>query len=109
MHGNSPYAGQPPEDVSADQLRTLRRDLSRLTEQTRSLLPDEFVVGSELRDGHDGPQATIAVQPPVGNVISTGVPADATDEERATLAHELAAGAAYQVKNAVDELEPTAG
>lgn len=109
MHGNSPYAGAPSEEVSADQLRSLRRDLTRVTEQTRALLPDEFVVGSELRDGHDGPQATVAVQPPVGKVISTGLAVDTTDEEQDTVAHELAAGAAYQVLSTVDELDQTAG
>jgi hypothetical protein len=109
MHGNTPYAGQPPEEASPDDVETLRTELAALTARTRALLPDEFVVGSELRDGTDGPQATIAVQPPIGNVVSSGVPADATDEEYDRLATELAAGAALQVKRAVDDLPATAG
>lgn len=111
MHGNTPYAGRSTEsaDVSPEQIRALRSDIASVTKQTRALLPDEFVVGSELRKGVDGTLATVAVQPPVGRVITTGVPTEATDQEHSDLAHELAAGAALQVKRAVDDIDPTAG
>ncbi|MFC7153879.1 DUF5811 family protein [Halomarina halobia] len=110
MHGNSPYAGNPTEaDFTPEQVETLRADLTAMTESVRALLPDEFAVGSELREGLSGPEATVAVQPPVGRVVSTGVPTDATEEERVALIHELAAGAAIQVKHAVDDVAPTAG
>jgi len=110
MHGNTPYAGPPSDgEVPAERVEALRDDLTALTARTRSLLPDEFVVGSELSEGTDGPRATIAVQPPVGNVVSTGLPAGATEEERDDLAVELAAGAALQVRQALDEIPPTAG
>ncbi|MFC6961666.1 DUF5811 family protein [Halocatena marina] len=111
MHGNTPYAGRPADtpELSAEQIRSLRSDIANVTKQTRALLPDEFVVGSELREGNDGTLATVAVQPPVGRVISTGVPTDATDKDHSRLARELAAGAALQVKRAVNDIEPTAG
>lgn len=111
MHGNTPYAGKQSEgeNLSAEEVDHLRRDLRALADRTRSLLPDEFVVGSELRTGNDGPQATVAVQPPVGKPVTSGVTADATTEEHDALVHELAAGAAIQVKHAIDDVSPTAG
>lgn len=111
MHGNTPYAGESIEgpDLSPEQVKTLRSDIQDVAARTRALLPDEFVVGSEIRDGSGGPQATVAVQPPVGNLVSSGLSADATAEEREALIHELAAGAAIQVKHAVDDVAPTAG
>lgn len=111
MHGNTPYAGRQTEDpdLSPEQIRSLRSDIASVTERTRALLPDEFVVGSELREGNDGTLATVAVQPPVGQIISTGVPTDATENDHSRLAQELAAGAALQVKRAVNDIDPTAG
>lgn len=111
MHGNTPYAGQPsePTEISTEQITALRDDISSVTEQTRSLLPDEFVVGSELQEEADGALGRIAVQPPVGQVITSSVPVDASEKEHSELAHELAAGAALQVKRAIDEIHPTAG
>lgn len=111
MHGNTPYAGKrnDGEDASAEEVEHLRRDLRTLADRTRSLLPDEFVVGSEIRTGNDGPRATVAVQPPIGQPVSSGLAAGATSEERDALVHELAAGAAIQVKHALDDVSPTAG
>ncbi|WP_254546056.1 DUF5811 family protein [Halomarina pelagica] len=110
MHGNTPHAGRPTEgQFTPEQVETLRADLTAMTEGVRALLPAEFAVGSELREGLDGPEATVAIQPPVGPVVSTGVPTDATEEERTALVHELAAGAAMQVKHAIDDVAPTAG
>ena len=108
MHGNAPYDG-PEAEYTADELRALRRDVASVTARTRELLPDEFVVGSELREGSEGPHGTVAVQPPVGNVVTSGVAPDASDEEHSDLAYDLAAGAAFQVKQAVDGVEGTAG
>lgn len=110
MHGNTPYTG-PSEDVdlSSEQIRSLQSDVASVTEQTRALLPDEFVVGSELRDGNDGTHGAVSVQPPVGRVISTGIPTDASKEKHSDLAYELAAGAALQVKRAITDVDPTAG
>jgi hypothetical protein len=111
MHGNTPYAGRSPDnaDISPEQIEALRSDIASVTKQTRALLPDEFVVGSELREGADGTLATVAVQPPIGRVITTGVPTDGTDQEHSALAHELAAGAALQVKRSLNDIDPTAG
>ncbi len=114
MYGNTPFrddgAGQ---DFSTDQRRTLRRDLSSIAARTRELLPDEFVVGSEITEGTSGPRATVAVQPPVGSVVSADYAPDggaAIDEtERNNLATGLAASAALQVKRAMpDDPSPTA-
>jgi hypothetical protein len=108
MHGNAPHDG-PNAEYTAEDLRALRRDVASVTARTRALLPDEFVVGSELREGTDGPQGTVAVQPPVGNVVTSGVAPDGSDQDHSDLAHDLAAGAALQVKRAVDGVEGTAG
>jgi len=110
MHGNSPYAGPSEDaDVAIEDIEALRSDVAALTARTRALLPDEFAVGSELRTSTDGPQGRVAVQPPVGNVVSAGLAVDDTEEERAAMAIELAAGAAVQVKQALDGVPPTAG
>ena len=94
MHGNTPYAGLPETELDAEQRRSLRRSVASVTAETRALLPDEFVVGSEIVDGSDGPRATVAVRPPAGSVVSANLPLD-VDE---AFAHELAAAAAFEVK-----------
>lgn len=109
MYGNAPYAGQSGDPPSPEAVERLRRETEGVATRTRNLLPDEFVVGADLREGLEGPQGTVAVQPPVGDLVRAGVAADATDEERAGLAHELAAGAAMQVKQAVNDVSPTGG
>jgi len=108
MYGNSPLGddGLDPETLSPDQRRQLERDLSRVAQQTRRLLPEEFVVGSDLTAGSDGPEATVAVRPPVGPVVSAGYTpeeADATitEDEQTDLAQGLAASAALQMKQAI--------
>lgn len=127
MNGNTPYAGLPettdagrpmPEELpelTATQRRTLRADLSRITRRVREYLPDEYVVGAEVSQGQSGPQAMIAVQPPIGHPISAGFRPDLDSEEyitendREEVARGLAASAALQVKHAVnDEIPPTA-
>jgi hypothetical protein len=112
MYGNLPTSGGPEgteTTLTPDQRRTLRRDLSSVAARTRELLPGDFVVGSELTRGTGGPEATIAVQPPVGSVVSAGYAledaddAAITDDEREDLALGLAASAALQVKQAFPE------
>jgi len=116
MYGNAPFAGAEAESpLSADQRRRLRQDLASVAARTRELLPDDFAVGTELAHGSDGPQATVAVKPPVGSLVSAGyAPDEDTDatigeDERAELARGLAASAALQMKEAMgDDTSPTA-
>ncbi|WP_459191207.1 DUF5811 family protein [Halosimplex sp. J119] len=116
MYGNTQFGdeGLDPESLSADQRRQLERDLSLVAQHTRELLPAEFVVGSDLTAGSDGPEATVAVRPPVGPVVSAGYTpeeADATisEDERTDLAQGLAASAALQVKQTLSgSTSPTA-
>lgn len=125
MNGNNPYAGSPgvvaagqPEsgDLSTDQKDALRRAVAGIVTRTESYLPDSYAVGSELSYGAEGPQATVAVQPPVGHPVSAGFAPDLDDIEtglddtdRDEVAQGLAASAAAQVMDAVgDEIEPTA-
>lgn len=125
MNGNNPYAGAPgvvgagrPEevDLTAEQKDALRRAVAGIVSRTESYLPDGYAVGSELSYGTEGPQATVAVRPPVGHAVSAGFAPDLDDLEagldqtdRDEVARGLAASAAAQVMNAVgDDLEPTA-
>ncbi len=113
MYGNvtADGAGEPPEFSPEDRKR-LRRDLASVAARTRELLPAEFVVGSEISRGADGPQAMVAVQPPIGSMVSAGYAPDgdasvAIDEqERDDIATGLAASAALQVKHAYPDEEP---
>lgn len=112
MYGNAPYANQQTDTADApdpEAVERLRRDTEGVAARTRALLTDEFIVGSNLQAGLEGPQGTVSVQPPIGDPIRAGIAADATDEERDGLATELAAGAAMQVKRAVNDVSPTAG
>jgi len=115
MYGNSPLGAEESDPVSLTpaQRRQLERDLSRVAEQTRELLPGEFIVGSELAAGANGPEATVAVRPPVGSVVSAGyTPEDAGErigeDKRSDLASGLAASAALQVKNALSKRDTPA-
>jgi hypothetical protein len=101
MHGNTPYAGLPDTELDAEQRQALRRSVASVTAETRALLPDEFVVGSEIVDGADGPRATVAVRPPAGSVVSADLPLE-VDE---AFAHELAAAAVFEVKRSPGRLE----
>jgi len=108
MYGNTQFSdeGLDPETLTAEQRRRLERDLSQVAQQTRELLPREFAVGSDLTTGSDGPQATVAVRPPIGPVVSAGYTPQSADEtidedERTDLAQGLAASAALQVKQAL--------
>jgi len=110
MYGNSPLGGETENvTLTREQRQTLRSDLASVAARTRELLPGEFVVGSEVSDGETGPRATIAVQPPVGSVVSADYrpeePESATisAEERDDLAQGIAASAALQVKQVIGE------
>lgn len=125
MNGNNPYAGAPgvvdagrPEEseLSTSEVRHLREAVSGIVSRTQTYLPEGYAVGSELSYGSNGPQATVAVHPPVGRPISAGFTPDEedletglTDDDRDEVARGLAASAAFQVMNAVgDDLTPTA-
>ncbi|WP_256296488.1 DUF5811 family protein [Haloarchaeobius salinus] len=130
MNGNTPYAGLPGStqagkrasadvpELTAEQKRRLRADVSRIAALTREFLPDEYVVDGDISNGVGGPQARVAVQPPVGNPISAGFSPDVDEfddddlidpEDQAEVARGLAASAALQVKNAISEsVTPTA-
>lgn len=106
MHGNTPYAGRPSEEITPAQRQALRREMAAVTARARSLLPDEFAIGAEIRRGSDGPEATVAVQPPAGSVVSAGFTTE--DSDPAVLARDLAAGAALEARRAYDDAEPVA-
>lgn len=114
MYGNTSFGdGSSVPDLSSEQRKHLRQDLSAVADRTRELLPGEYVVGSELSNGAQGPQATVAVQPPVGNIVSANYSptddASIDDAEQQDLAVGLAASAALQVKQAGgDNPSPTA-
>jgi len=112
MYGNVTVdgSGDPPE-LSADDRKRLRRDLASVAARTRELLPAEFVVGSEISKSSNGPRAMVAVQPPIGSIVSAGyAPGESgttiDDQERDDIATGLAASAALQVKQAYPDDEP---
>ncbi|MFC5280002.1 DUF5811 family protein [Halorubrum rubrum] len=124
MNGNNPYAGPPgvtdagspaPVDLSPEQERRLRRTVAGIVSRTESYLPDGYAVGSELSVGTDGPQATVAVNPPAGHPVTAGFTPD-LDELEAGIAESdadevargLAASAAIQVMDAIGDVTPTA-
>lgn len=127
MNGNTPYAGRTEvtdagrrastdvPDLSADERRALRSGLDTVAARTREFLPDEYVVGAQIVAGTDGPEGTVAVQPPVGPAVSAGFTPDMdgddgiSDDDRDEVAHQLAATAALQVKRTVaDAIAPVA-
>lgn len=126
MNGNNPYAGapgvvgagQPSTDIelTAEQKHTLRLAVAGIVSRTRSYLPEGYIVGSELSYGANGPQATVAVQPPAGHPVSAGFTPDVDDLEagldeadRDEVAQGLAASAAIQMMHAVgDDPAPAA-
>jgi hypothetical protein len=113
MYGNTPFGEEAAIELTADQRKVLRQDLSSVAARTRELLPSEFVVGSEITESNDGPRATVAVQPPVGSVVSADYAPEGEvaieETEREDLAMGLAASAALQMKQAMpDNPSPTA-
>ncbi|MFB6118805.1 DUF5811 family protein [Halosegnis sp.] len=84
-------------ELTNEQRRRLRAGGTAVAARTRELLPDEFVVGTELVEGHDGVQATVAVRPPAGTVVSAGFALSEVDEsDPADIATQIAAGAALE-------------
>lgn len=134
MNWNESYSGGQnattdsgsPGDPSGSGRRALRRSAKTVAASTRQYLPSEYGVTGEVTTGMNGPQATVAVQPPVGPPISAGFaldeyvaedgsanadpdPVSLPDDERDSVAQGLAARAAFQVKRAVgDAVTPTA-
>jgi hypothetical protein len=111
MYGNTSFSGTSGTvvELSPEDRRAIRSDLTRVAAKTRDLLPGEYAVGAELTTSSDGPEAMIAVQPPVGSPVSAGYrPESETDlriddEECSELARGLAASAALQVKQAMGD------
>ncbi len=124
MNGNNPYAGAPgvtdagepaTVDLTPDQERRLRHAVAGIVSRTESYLPDGYAVGSELSVGANGPQATVAVNPPAGHPVSAGFTPDPEDldaeiaeSDTDEVARGLAASAAIQVMDAVGDVTPTA-
>lgn len=130
MNGNTPYAGQPGTaqagkrtsadlpDLDPDAKRRFRQDVSRIADHTRDFLPDEYAIDADISHGAGGPEARVAVQPPVGRPVSAGFTPGEDDfeaervvdeEDCQEVARGLAASAALQVKQAVsDNVTPTA-
>ena len=104
MYGNAPSGDDPETNVTAAERKQLRQDLDAVAARTRALLPEAFAVGSELVGDANGLQATIAVEPPIGHVVSANyIPDDdlTIDEaDRDELATGLAASAVLQAKEA---------
>lgn len=109
MHGNTPHAGPPDSDPSPERRRALRRDLLDVATSTRSLLSEEFVVGGEITEGDGSLQATVAVQPPYGSVVSAGFQPDADEDANVeSFAKDLAAGAVLEAKQSNRDVQPAA-
>jgi hypothetical protein len=104
MYGNSSVRDESSPELTAEQRKQIRQELSTVAARTRELLPGGFVVGSELGSGAGGPQPTVAVRPPVGAPVSATCPLDGVDinDECEDIAVDLAASAALRVKQAVD-------
>ncbi|MEF8915176.1 DUF5811 family protein [Natronomonas sp.] len=98
MHGNAPHSGRSEPTPTSEDRRALRRELVDIASSTRDLLADDFVVGGEIAGDDTGLQARVAVQPPVGKVVSAGF--ELGDGEAESLAQELAAGAVLEAKHA---------
>lgn len=121
MNANTPYVGQPGEDTTESvdlttaQRRSLEARVSSVAARTRTFLPDEYVVGSNVGTGSGTVRVTVSVHPPVGNPVSAGFDPDLEaeelipDEDVDEVARGLAASAALQVKRALgDDVPQTA-
>lgn len=130
MNGNTPYAGTPDvtpagqqaavdiDELTPEQRRHLRNSVADIATLTRKYLPEEYVIGSQVTNSLTGPQASVSVQPPVGHIVSAGFEPEQHEldddelidaKERDEVARGLAASAALQVKQAIeDKITPTA-
>ena len=95
-------------ELTAEQRRRLRQSGTAVAARTRELLPDEFLVGTELTEGHDGVHATVAVRPPAGTVVSAGFGLGESDDP-ADIARQIAAGAALEAMNTPTRHRPAGG
>jgi hypothetical protein len=107
-------------DGSTVENRTLRSNAKTVAAQVRHLLPAEYDVTGDVTDGTNGPQAVVAIRPPIGPAVTAGFGIDEyesddgpdsaiPDDERNEVASGLAARAALQVKQAIgDGLTPVA-
>lgn len=110
MHGNTPHAGPVEPEPSSESRRALHRNLVDVAASTRDLLSDDFIVGGEISDNQGALHATVAVQPPVGSIVSAGFEPDpeTDDTDIETMAQELAAGAVLEAKHAAQDVHSSA-
>lgn len=126
MNWNDSYGGPDAADGTAGtgggsgvENRALRSNAKSVATQVRHLLPAEYDVTGDVTESQNGPQAFVAIQPPVGPAITAGFGVGEysggetgphiPDDERDEVASGLAARAALQVKQAVgDAITPTA-
>lgn len=127
MNWNDSYGGPDAtggnvtgERGSGVENRALRSNARTVAAQVRHLLPAEYDVTGDVTESANGPQALVAIQPPIGPAITAGFGVEdyateseagsgISDDERDEVASGLAARAALQVKQAVgDALTPTA-
>lgn len=123
MNGNTPYAGNPSvaqagrraesdlPSLSSEDTKQLHRDITAIADATRQYLPDEYLIDVNVAHSAGGPEATVAVQPPVGSPVSAGFSPNSDDlaetpiidpADREEVAQGLAASAALQVKRALN-------
>jgi len=127
MNWNDSYGGPDAaggdlanEGASGVENRALRSNARTVAAQVRHLLPTEYDVTGDVTESANGPQALVAIQPPIGPAITAGFGVEdyateseagsgISNDERDEVASGLAARAALQVKQAVgDAITPTA-
>ncbi|QZA88899.1 hypothetical protein K0C01_01655 [Salinarchaeum sp. IM2453] len=122
MNGNTPYGGTPTvtpagkrasadiSDPAPDQIRRLQENMSEIAAETRKLLPNGYLVNTNVGRGATGVKAQIAVRPPAGRPVSAGFSPSEDElqsseiidtDDQTEVARGLAASAILQVKQAV--------
>lgn len=114
---DGPWPGGTEEHLQSSEHRALIEEVATITATTREYLPDTFAVHGDVSAGHDGPEVSLEVHPPVGPPVSAGVSPVATEGEHAAftpdeceeVAKQLAASTAVQLRQTVgDSLQPPA-
>ena len=116
---NTTNENRDPSGGTDVENRVLRSNAKTVATHVRNLLPAEYNVTGNVTESANGPQAFVAIQPPVGPAVTAGFGIEEyadpngtnyiPDDERDEVASGLAARAALQVKQAVgDALTPTA-
>ena len=116
---NTTNENRDPSGGTDVENRVLRSNAKTVATHIRNLLPAEYNVTGNVTESANGPQAFVAIQPPVGPAVTAGFGIEEyadpngtdhiPDDERDEVASGLAARAALQVKQAVgDALTPTA-